>query len=116
MRLSYDCYPWRSVKGAKSGKSRTVALVYIKDGDNIALIASKGGNLRHPAWYMNLKADPEAQIFINGKVHNYIASQAEGDERDRLWQKALELYSGYEKYQKRAGDREIPVVVLEAKS
>jgi len=98
--------------GAKSGRSRTVALVYITDGDNLVLIASKGGNLRHPSWYLNLKANPEVEVFINGKVHNYIASDAEGDERDRLWRKALELYSGYGKYQKRAGDREIPVVVL----
>jgi len=98
--------------GAKSGRTRTVALVYITESDNIVLIASKGGSLRNPSWYLNLKANPEAQVFINGKVHNYIASDAEGDERDRLWQKALELYSGYEKYQKRAGERQIPVVVL----
>ncbi len=101
-----------TTKGAKSGVPRTVALVYITDGGDIVLIASKGGNLRHPAWYVNLKANPEVEIFINGKARNYIASDAEGEERDRLWGRALELYSGYEKYQKRAGDRKIPVVVL----
>jgi len=104
-----------TTKGAKSGRSRTVALVYITDGDNLVLIASKGGSLRDPSWYLNLKSNPEADVFIAGKVHKYIASDAEGDERDRLWQKALEMYSGYEKYQKRAGDRKIPVVVLTMK-
>jgi len=99
-------------KGAKSGVLRTVALVYINDGDNLTLIASKGGNLRHPSWYLNLRANPEAQVFIDGENVKYIAADAEGEEYDRLWQKALELYSGYEKYQKRAGDRKIPVVVL----
>ncbi len=103
-----------TTKGAKSAMSRTVALVYINDGDNLVLIASKGGNLRHPSWYLNLKANPEAQVFVNGRNATYQASDAEGDERDRLWQKALEMYSGYEQYQKRAGDRKIPVIVLRA--
>jgi deazaflavin-dependent oxidoreductase (nitroreductase family) len=103
-----------TTKGAKSGRSRTVALVYITDGDSLILIGSKGGNLRHPSWYLNLKANPEVEVFINGTTGSYIASQAEGDERDRLWRKALELYSGYEKYQERAGDRKIPVVVLKS--
>jgi len=101
-----------TTKGAKSGRSRTVALVYIADGDNLVLIASKGGSLRDPSWYLNLMANPEAQVFVNGRNATYQASDAEGDERDRLWRKALEMYSGYEKYQRRAGDRKIPVVVL----
>lgn len=101
-----------TTKGAKSGVLRTVALVYINDGDNLTLIASKGGNLRHPSWYLNLRANPEVEVFLDGRSSAYIASDAEGEEYARLWQKALELYSGYEKYQKRAGDRKIPVVVL----
>ncbi len=101
-----------TTKGAKSGRPRTVALVYITDGDNLILIASKGGNLRHPSWYLNLKSNPEAQVFADGQDANYEASDAEGDERDRLWRKAVEIYSGYEKYQERAGDRKIPVVIL----
>lgn len=101
-----------TTKGAKSGKSRTVALVYINDGDNLTLIASKGGNLRHPSWYLNLRANPEVEVFLDGRSSAYIASDAEEQEQERLWTKAVELYSGYEKYQKRAGDRKIPVVVL----
>ena len=109
--LAWPCLLLTS-KGAKSGVPRTVALVYINDGDNLTLIASKGGNLRHPSWYLNLRANPEVEVFLDGENVKYIAADAEGEEYDRLWQKALELYSGYEKYQKRAGDRKIPVVVL----
>lgn len=101
-----------TTKGAKSGKSRTVALLYIRDGGNLVLIASKGGNPRHPAWYLNLKANPEVEVFIDGDSKYYLACDAEGEEYDRLWQKALEAYSGYANYQKRAGDRKIPIVVL----
>ena len=101
-----------TTKGARSGASRTVALLYIKDGGNLVLIASKGGNLQHPAWYLNLKANPEVRVFIDGVEKDYTASDAEGEEYGRLWHKALEAYSGYDKYQKRAGGRKIPVVIL----
>ncbi|MGB2693524.1 MAG: nitroreductase family deazaflavin-dependent oxidoreductase [Thermodesulfobacteriota bacterium] len=101
-----------TTKGAKTGLERTVALVYLEDGNNLILIASKGGNLKHPSWYLNLMANPEAEVFIDGVDSRYIASDAEGQEHDRLWQKALEIYSGYEKYQQRAGDRRIPIVIL----
>lgn len=102
-----------TTRGAKTGKPRTNPLVYIEDGDNVVLIASKGGNLRHPSWYLNLRANPEVEAFLNGRSSAYIARDAEGEERDRLWAKAVELYSGYAKYRERAGGRKIPVVVLE---
>ena len=102
--------------GAKTGLPRTAALVYIKDGNDYCLVASKGGNARHPAWYLNLKADPEAEIFVEGKTISCVAREAEGGERERIWEKAVELYSGYEKYQKRAGGRKIPVMILTPKS
>ena len=99
--------------GARTGRPRTTPLVYIKDGDNLVLIASKGGNIKHPSWYVNLRYNPEVEVFLDGKSSTYIARNAEGEERERLWARAVGLYSGYEKYQKRAGGREIPVVVLE---
>ncbi|MEW6143656.1 MAG: nitroreductase family deazaflavin-dependent oxidoreductase [Thermodesulfobacteriota bacterium] len=102
-----------TTKGAKTGRPRTMPLLYFRDGDNIVIIASKGGNLRHPAWYLNLRANPEVEIFVDGKSGRYIARDAIGEERERLWNKTLGVYSGYEKYQRRAGGREIPVVVLE---
>jgi len=101
-----------TTKGVKTGLTRTVALVYLKDGDSLVLIASKGGNLRHPSWYLNLKANPRAQVFADGQDANYEASDVEGEDYDRLWQEALNVYSGYKKYQERAGDRKIPVVIL----
>lgn len=101
-----------TTKGAKSGKPRTVSLLYYQDGDDIILIASKGGSEKHPAWYLNIKANPEVEVYIDGETRNYTAKDAEGEERERLWQRAVEIYKGYEKYEVRAGEREIPVVVL----
>jgi deazaflavin-dependent oxidoreductase (nitroreductase family) len=115
MTFAWPCLLLTTV-GAKTGKSRTTPLVYVRDGENIVLIASKGGNPRHPAWYLNLKTNPEVEVFLDGKSGRYTARDAEGEERERLWKKAVGVYSGYEKYRERAGGREIPVVVLELKS
>lgn len=98
--------------GAKSGIERIVSLLYYQDGDDIILIASKGGSAKHPAWYLNLRANPEVEVYINGETGAYQAHDAKGEERERLWQRAVEIYKGYQKYEVRAGDREIPVVVL----
>lgn len=101
-----------TTKGAKSAKPRTVSLLYYQDGDEIILIASKGGNAKHPAWYVNLKANPEVEVYLDGESRKYTARDAEGDERERLWERAVEIYKGYDTYESRAGEREIPVVVL----
>jgi len=101
-----------TTKGARTGKTRTIPLVYVRDGKNLVLIASKGGNPRHPAWYLNLKTNPVVEVFLDGKTGRYTARDAEGEERERLWKKAVGVYSGYEKYKRRAGGRKIPVVVL----
>jgi deazaflavin-dependent oxidoreductase (nitroreductase family) len=102
-----------TTKGARTGSLRTIPLVYVRDGERLVLIASKGGNPRHPAWYLNLKTNPVVEVFLDGKTGRYTARDAEGEERQRLWSKAVGVYSGYEKYRKRAGERKIPVVVLE---
>ncbi len=101
--------------GAKSGLPRTIPLLYIPDGKNIALIASNGGREKFPAWYWNLRAHPEAIVLTNGQVQNYLAHQATGAERERLWHQAVTYYPGYAVYQKRIGGREIPIMVLEPK-
>jgi len=101
-----------TTKGARTGASRTVALLFLRDYENLVLIASKGGNLKHPAWYLNLSVNPDVEAFVDGENGKYLAADAEGEEYDRLWQKALDAYSGYEKYQKRAGERKIPIVIL----
>jgi deazaflavin-dependent oxidoreductase (nitroreductase family) len=101
------------VRGAKSGVERVTPLVYTPDGENILLVASRGGDTKHPAWYLNVKANPDVRFNAKGTERAYMARTAVGDERDELWPKVVRRYSGYLVYQKRAGDREIPVVVLE---
>jgi deazaflavin-dependent oxidoreductase (nitroreductase family) len=98
--------------GAKSGKKRTSPLVYTQDGDDIVLVASKGGNPKNPAWFHNLKANPETTIQIGSEKRPVRARVATDEERERLWSMAVDTYSGYEGYRKRT-DRKIPLVVLE---
>lgn len=99
--------------GAKSGQVRRVPLQYAMDGDDIVLVASQGGAPKHPAWYHNLRANPDVRVWANkGRSGDYSARVVQGDERKRLWKVATDRYPGYDTYQERAGGREIPVVVL----
>jgi deazaflavin-dependent oxidoreductase (nitroreductase family) len=98
--------------GAKSGVKRTAPLIYVEDGPDVVLVGSKGGFPKHPAWFHNLKANPETTVQIKGEIRPVRARVARPEERDRLWGKAVESYRGYATYQARAG-REIPLVVLE---
>jgi deazaflavin-dependent oxidoreductase (nitroreductase family) len=98
-------------KGAKSGKKRTTPLAYFTDGGNVVLIASRSGADRHPAWYHNVLANPDVELWANGQGGRYRAREAQGELRERLWQEAVGFYPGFGKYQERAGDRRIPVVV-----
>ena len=98
--------------GAKSGTKRTVPLLYIPDGDAVAIIASKGGYPKHPAWFHNLRAHPDTTVQI-GREHRPVhARVAEGEERRGFWDRAVELWPSYADYQART-DRQIPVVVLD---
>ncbi len=97
--------------GRKSGRRRTTPLVYLPDGDNMVVIASNGGSDRHPDWWLNLSADPKAEVQVRHDTKAVVAEKAEGDERKRLWGEVVELYRGYDEYQ-RGTSREIPVVVL----
>jgi F420H(2)-dependent quinone reductase len=99
--------------GAKSGTLRTSPLQYIPDGENVAVIASKGGFPKNPAWFYNLKAHPDTTAQIGSErraVHARVVTDPE--ERRRIWANALRMYRPYEDYEARAG-REIPIVVLE---
>jgi deazaflavin-dependent oxidoreductase (nitroreductase family) len=100
------------VRGAKSGEERTVPLLATKHGDLIVLIASKAGAAKHPAWFHNVKANPDVEVTLRGERVPMRATIAEGEERDRLWALAIDNYSGYTRYQQRAGARTIPVVAL----
>jgi deazaflavin-dependent oxidoreductase (nitroreductase family) len=98
--------------GAKSGTKRTSPLLYVENGDDVVIVASKGGFPKHPAWFHNLMANPDTTVQIGPEKRRVHARVATPEERDNLWAKAVEAYPGYEDYKART-DREIPLVVLE---
>lgn len=98
--------------GARSGVHRTTPLVYVRDGDDVVIVASKGGHPKHPAWLHNLRAHPDTTVQVGSERRAVRAREAAPEERARLWPMAVETYSGYRGYQERA-QREIPLVVLE---
>lgn len=101
-----------TTRGRKSGEKFIFPLFYGKSGDSYFVIASKGGAPQHPGWYKNLLADPEVEVQVGTKKMEARARTATGEERTRLWAKALEFWPPYADYQKKTA-REIPVVVLE---
>ena len=101
--------------GRKSGQPRALPLIYGELEGNYVIIASKGGMPTHPVWYLNLEANPECELMVGPKAVSARARVAEGEERERLWKAMAEIYPPYDEYKERAGDRTIPVVVLEAR-
>ena len=100
--------------GRKSGRKRTTPLLYLRDGGDYVIVASKGGAPAHPAWYYNLKASPETTVQVGASEVRVRAEEASLEEKARLWPKLVEMYPSYEDYQKKT-DREIPVIVLHPK-
>ncbi len=98
--------------GAKTGASRTTPLVYTQDGDNIVIIASYGGAPKHPAWFLNLRANPDITIEVGEEKFAARASVPEGEERKRLFDQQAAKMPGFADYQKKT-TREIPAVVIE---
>lgn len=98
--------------GRRSGRPRDNALIYENDGDGYVVVASRGGSPQHPAWYLNLVANPEVEVQVEDEVFPARARTATGEERERLWKLAAQQWPDYDTYRQRT-DREIPVVVLE---
>lgn len=98
--------------GAKSGKVRTAPLIYVEDGPNLVVVASKGGYPRNPAWFHNLRAHPETTVRVGSERRGVRAKVATAKQRQRLWPKAVSVYGTYADYQERT-DRKIPLVILE---
>jgi deazaflavin-dependent oxidoreductase (nitroreductase family) len=98
--------------GARSGARRTTPLVYVRDGENIVVVASKGGHPHNPSWFHNLRANPDTIIQIGSTRLAVRARVADPAERERLWPKVIEVYPGYAGYQERT-EREIPLAILE---
>jgi proline iminopeptidase len=117
-KLGYD---WKrgskilllSTKGRKSGETRIQPLIFEEDEGRYVIVASKGGHPEHPAWYVNLKADPNVQVQVRGDIFDAVASTVpDGEDRDRLWKKMTAVWPDYDNYQSKT-DRQIPIVVLE---
>jgi deazaflavin-dependent oxidoreductase (nitroreductase family) len=98
--------------GRKSGVSRSVLLTYLTQDASYVVIATNAGDPRLPAWWLNLQADPAAEVVAGRKQHRVLAREAEGDERAALWERAVEMSSGYATYAEGL-ERRIPVVVLD---
>jgi deazaflavin-dependent oxidoreductase (nitroreductase family) len=99
--------------GAKSGTKRTSPLFYVKDGEDLVIVASKGGFPKHPAWFHNLRANPDTTVQVGTEHRKVHARVAKPEERERLWAMAVRVYSGYEDYAARSKGREIPLVILQ---
>lgn len=98
--------------GRKTGKPRTVPLLYAPAGGGYAVVASKGGAPADPAWCVNLRAHPAARVELGGKSVPVKAREAEGEEYGRLWSQMVQGYNGYAGYQEKTS-RRIPVFLLE---
>ena len=98
--------------GAKSGQQRINPLVYRRDGDRYVIFASKGGAPTHPAWYHNLVAHPDAKIEVGTDTIDVVASEAQGEERERIFSENAARYPQFAEYAQSAGERVIPVILL----
>ncbi len=97
--------------GRKSGKSLTMPLIFGRSGEDYVLVASKGGAPAHPAWYLNLQANPEVHVQVKADKFTAQARTADAEERAALWPKMVEIYGPYARYQTMT-DRQIPIVIL----
>lgn len=100
-------------RGRKSGNISMLPLIYGEYEDSFVIVASKGGAVAHPAWYLNLEAEAECEIRVGSAHYKVKARTAEGDEREALWKQMAAIYPPYVDYQVTAGERRIPVVVLD---
>ena len=97
--------------GRKSGRRRTAPLLYLRNDDDVVIVASKAGMSRHPVWFLNLEANPEVEVEIGSERTKMLARRASDPEKAGLWPKLVAMYPDYGQYQRRT-EREIPVVIL----
>jgi deazaflavin-dependent oxidoreductase (nitroreductase family) len=101
-----------TTKGAKSGETRESPLAYTRDGENLVIVASKGGAPTHPSWFHNVVKHPEVTVEADGETFKAHAHVPEGDEYERLYTQHADVMPGFYEYRKKTS-RQIPVVVLE---
>ena len=115
-RIGTRVGPWSALllvtRGRKSGERRTVGLNYLTDDGRVVVVGSHAGEDRHPAWWLNLLADPRAEVQIGAARYPVTAHELEGTDRDRMWARVVETDPSYAEYQRRT-TRRIPVVSLE---
>jgi deazaflavin-dependent oxidoreductase (nitroreductase family) len=99
--------------GAKSGQPRTVPLLGLPTSEGLVVVGSAYGQEHHPGWYHNLRADPAAEVAVDGERRRVRAVEATGERRDRVLREGLRIYPGYETYERRAAPRRISFWVLE---
>lgn len=100
-----------TTRGRRTGRSHTVPLLYLRDGEDLVVIASWGGRPRHPHWYANLETHPHASVQVQRRRWDVVAAPMKEAERQRWWPRIVEAHHGYSAYQART-DRHIPVVRL----
>jgi deazaflavin-dependent oxidoreductase (nitroreductase family) len=101
-----------TMTGRRTGEKRSTPLIYQRHGDDYLVVASYGGADKHPLWYHNLQAHPDAEIQVKGDRLKVRARTATPDEKPELWRIMAATWPDYDEYQKKT-DRDIPVVVLE---
>ena len=99
--------------GRKSGVRRSAPLICLEEGEAVVVAASKAGQPANPAWFHNLMSRPDTTVQIGPEVRRAHARVAAGVERERLWSKLVATYPGFDFFQRSAGERQIPVVVLD---
>ncbi len=97
--------------GRRTGQERTSALIFGRDGHDYLIVASMGGAPKHPVWYLNLQAEPDATIQVQAETLAVVARTASAAEKPRLWEIVTDVWPNYDVYQSRT-DRDIPIVVL----
>jgi deazaflavin-dependent oxidoreductase (nitroreductase family) len=99
------------VTGRKSGRAITIPLLYLADGADVIIVASKGGMSKHPVWYLNLQANPLCEVEIGRTRRTMVARRVSSDEKAALWPRLCAMYPDYADYQART-TRDIPVLRL----
>lgn len=119
-RLGSRLPGWRKARillvdhiGAKSGAKRTSPVIYHEHADAVAVVGSKAGQPTNPAWFHNLRANPDTTIQIGADVRSVRARRATDDEREQLWPKLVAIFPAYEIYQRNSKGRKLPVVILD---
>ena len=97
--------------GRRSGRRRTNPLYYVRDGDDLVIVASRGGSHNHPAWWLNLRESPRTTVQVGAERRDVVAREASDAERERLWPRLVDAWPDYAAYQRRT-KRRIPVIIL----